>query len=104
MKEQGLAVIRYVILPDAKVKKYKDKIRNAVRKQQGNNLNEMLKTLNEIIRGFGNYFNIGNGEKKFQRLDEWMRMRVRAFIWGKNLRCQTSRFQTKYWNLPEWSF
>ncbi|WNS46299.1 group II intron reverse transcriptase/maturase [Paenibacillus sp. MMS20-IR301] len=70
----------YVTLPDAKVKKYKDKIRNATRRQQGNNLNEMLKTLNEIIRGFGNYFGIGNVKKKFQRLDEWTRMRVRAFM------------------------
>lgn len=70
----------YVTLPDAKVKKYKDKIRNATRRQQGNNLKEMLGKLNEIIRGFGNYFGIGNVKKKFERLDQWMRMRVRAFI------------------------
>ncbi|KWX89226.1 hypothetical protein AMQ83_01890 [Paenibacillus riograndensis] len=71
---------KYVTLPEAKVKKYKDKIRNATRRQQGNNLNEMLKKLNEIIRGFGNYFGIGNVKKKFGRLDEWTRMRVRAFM------------------------
>ncbi|MFD1903003.1 group II intron maturase-specific domain-containing protein [Paenibacillus rhizoplanae] len=70
----------YVTLPDAKVKKYKDKIRNATRRQQGNNLESMLGKLNEIIRGFGNYFGIGNVKKKFERLDQWMRMRVRAFI------------------------
>lgn len=70
----------YVTLPDAKVKKYKDKIRSATRRQQGNNLKEMLGKLNEIIRGFGNYFGIGNVKKKFERLDQWMRMRVRAFM------------------------
>lgn len=71
---------KYVTLPDAKVKKYKDKIRNATRRQQGNNLNEMLKKLNEITRGFGNYFGIGNVKTKFERLDQWTRMRVRAFM------------------------
>lgn len=70
----------YVTLPDAKVKKYKDKIRNATRRQQGNNLDGMLKKLNEIIRGFGNYFGIGNVKGKFKRLDQWMRMRVRAYM------------------------
>lgn len=64
----------YVTVPDVKVKKYKDKIRYATRRQQGKNLNEMLKKLNEISRGFGNYFGIGNVKKKFQRLDEWTRM------------------------------
>ncbi|WP_342422724.1 group II intron reverse transcriptase/maturase [Paenibacillus sp. FSL E2-0178] len=70
----------YVTLPDAKVKKYKDKVRNATRRQQGNNLDGMLKKLNEIVRGFGNYFGIGNVKRKFERLDQWMRMRVRAFM------------------------
>ncbi|WP_440119645.1 group II intron maturase-specific domain-containing protein [Paenibacillus sp. QZ-Y1] len=32
------------------------------------------------MRGFGNYFGIGNVKKKFGRLDEWTRMRVRAFM------------------------
>jgi len=70
----------YLILPEAKVKKYKDKVRKLTRRQQGNNLDEMIKKLNEVTRGFGNYFGIGNVKKKFQRLDEWTRMRVRAFM------------------------
>ena len=70
----------YLILPEAKMEKYKDKVRKLTRRQQGNNLNEMIKKLNEVTRGFGNYFGIGNVKKKFQRLDEWTRMRVRAFM------------------------
>ncbi|WP_342421450.1 group II intron reverse transcriptase/maturase [Paenibacillus sp. FSL E2-0178] len=69
----------YVSLPEAKMKKYKEQIRNATRRQQGTNLEGMLKKLNEIIRGFGNYFGIGDVKKKFERLDKWTRMRVRAF-------------------------
>ncbi|TNJ65176.1 hypothetical protein FE784_16395 [Paenibacillus hemerocallicola] len=46
----------------------------------------MLKKLNEIVRGFGNYFGIGNAKGIFRHLDEWTRMRVRAFIRQRNLR------------------
>lgn len=70
----------YLILPEAKVQKYKDKIREITRRQQGNNLDEMIKKLNEVVRGFGNYYGVGNVKKKFERLDEWTRTRVRAFI------------------------
>ncbi|AXF56769.1 group II intron maturase-specific domain-containing protein [Salicibibacter kimchii] len=40
----------------------------------------MIKKLNEVIRGFGNYFGFGNTKRMFQRLDQWIRMRVRAFM------------------------
>ncbi|TVY10491.1 group II intron reverse transcriptase/maturase [Paenibacillus cremeus] len=85
----------YLIVPDAKVKKYKDKVRNITRRQQGINLGEMLKKLNEIARGFGNYFGIGNVKKKFQRLDEWTRMRVRAFIRKKKSTVSNSLLPNK---------
>ncbi|WP_135556251.1 group II intron reverse transcriptase/maturase [Paenibacillus cymbidii] len=77
---------QYLILPDAKLKKYKEKVRQITRRQQGNNLHEMIVKLNEVSRGFGNYFGIGDVKGKFQRLDEWMRMRVRAFMRKKKSR------------------
>lgn len=85
----------YLILPDAKVKKYKEKVRKITRRQQGNNLDEMLKKLNEVSRGFGNYFGIGNVKKKFQRLDEWTRMRVRAFMRKKKSTVSNSLIPNK---------
>jgi group II intron reverse transcriptase/maturase len=68
----------YMVLPDDKVRKYRDKIRKVTRRSQGNNLQEMVKKLNEIVRGFGNYFRVGNVKDRFERLDQWTRMRVRA--------------------------
>jgi RNA-directed DNA polymerase len=85
----------YLILPDAKVKKYKDKVRKITRRQQGNNSSEMIKKLNEVVRGFGNYFGIGNVKKKFQRLDEWTRMRVRAFMRKKKSTISNSLIPNK---------
>jgi RNA-directed DNA polymerase len=70
----------HLILPDAKMNRYKDKVRKITRRQQGKNLDGMIKKLNEVVRGFGNYFGIGNVKTKFQRLDEWTRTRVRSFM------------------------
>jgi group II intron reverse transcriptase/maturase len=70
----------YMVLPDDKVRKYKEKIRKVTRRHQGNNLQEMVKKLNEIVRGFGNYYRVGNVKNRFERLDQWTRMRVRAFM------------------------
>lgn len=85
----------YLILPETKVKRYKDKIRKVTRRQQGNNLSEMIKKLNEVVRGFGNYFGIGNVMKKFQRLDQWTRMRVRAFMRKKRSTVSNSLIPNK---------
>ncbi|TFE19440.1 group II intron maturase-specific domain-containing protein [Cohnella luojiensis] len=85
----------YLILPNAKVQKYKNKVRTITRRQQGNNLDGMLKKLNEIVRGFGNYFGLGNVKKKFQRLDQWTRMRVRAFMRQKKSTVSNSLIPNK---------
>jgi RNA-directed DNA polymerase len=85
----------FLILPKSKMKKYKDRVRNITRRQQGKNLSEMIKKLNEVARGFGNYFGIGNVKKKFQRLDEWTRMRVRAFMRKKKSTVSNSMIPNK---------
>jgi RNA-directed DNA polymerase len=85
----------YLLLPETKVKKYKDKIRKVTRRQQGNNLDEMIKKLNEVVRGFGNYFGIGNVKSKFRELDGWTRMRVRAFMRKKRSTVSNSLIPNK---------
>lgn len=83
----------YMVLPEDRIKKYKDKIRNLSRRQQGKSLIEMIRKLNEVIRGFSNYFKVGNVKKKFKRLDEWIRMRVRAYMRNK-------RSMESNWRIP----
>lgn len=85
----------YLILPDKRMKRYKDKIRKVTRRQQGKNLSEMIKKLNEVVRGFGNYFGIGNVKSKFRDLDGWTRMRVRAFMRKKKSTVSNSLIPNK---------
>ncbi|WP_372508809.1 group II intron maturase-specific domain-containing protein [Pseudalkalibacillus decolorationis] len=60
--------------------KYKEKVRKLTRRQQGKSLEEVIVRLNKSIRGFANYFKIGDVKTVFDRLDKWIRMRLRAFI------------------------
>lgn len=83
----------YMILPEERAKKFKYKIRQLSRRQQGRSLVEMIRKLNEVIRGFGHYFRVGNVKSKFQRLDEWIRMRVRAYMRKK-------RSMESNWRIP----
>jgi RNA-directed DNA polymerase len=70
----------FLVFPKDKVKKQKDKIRKITKRQQGRNLEEMIMKLNEVVRGVGNYYKVGNVKQTFKRLDQWIRMRVRAFM------------------------
>ncbi|MDC3424048.1 group II intron reverse transcriptase/maturase [Aquibacillus sp. 3ASR75-11] len=83
----------YMVLPEDRIRKYKEKIRNLSRRQQGKSLIEMIQKLNEVIRGFSNYFMVGNVKSKFKRLDEWIRMRVRAYMRKK-------RSMESNWRIP----
>lgn len=83
----------YMVLPEDRVRKFKDKIRQISRRQQGRSTEEMIFKLNEVIRGFANYFKVGNVKKKFERQDEWIRMRVRAYMRKK-------RSMESNWRIP----
>ncbi|MCK8827739.1 hypothetical protein MWH25_08300 [Natroniella acetigena] len=40
----------------------------------------IIAELNPVLRGWGNYFKIGDIKKLYRRLDEWIKMRIRSFI------------------------
>src|SRR5690625_3844477 len=82
-----------MVLPKERVKKYKDKIRHLSRRQQGKSLIEVIRKLNEVIRGFSNYFRVGNVRVKFKGMDKWIRMRERSYIRGK-------RSMESNWRIP----
>lgn len=70
----------YLILPDKRLSKFKDDVRKLTRRHQGKSTEQVIKRLNQSLRGFGNYFGLGDVKGKFQRLDKWIRMRLRAFL------------------------
>lgn len=58
---------------------FKNSVRFLTRRQQPRNLAMVIEQLNPTIRGWGNYFKVGDTVTLFARLDEWIRMRLRSF-------------------------
>jgi len=50
------------------------------RKRLSNPLSEVIKYLNRVIRGWRNYFRIGNSTLKFQQLDRYVRYRLEQWV------------------------
>ena len=61
------------------VKKYKDAVRRATRRNLPINLEMVIQRLNPVVIGWGNYFKIANVNWLYKGLDSWTRMRLRAF-------------------------
>jgi len=62
------------------IEKFKEAVRTLTRQRQPLTAKDMIGRLNNTIRGWGNYYKIGNVKKKFRTLDKWIRTRVRTFI------------------------
>jgi RNA-directed DNA polymerase len=59
------------------VKRFKETIRQQTGRTEGRSMVEIIGALNRRIKGWGRYFFGGNGHE-YERLDRWIRMRLRS--------------------------
>lgn len=69
---------KYVTIHPKKIKAIKDKIRQLTPRTHGMNVEQMIKRLNPILRGWANYFRIANCKNVLAQLMGWIRRRLRA--------------------------
>jgi len=74
------------------VQKFKDKIREVTGRSNGMGTLARKARLNQVIRGWVNYFNLAEAKKLLQKLDEWIRSRIRMVTWKRWKRVRT-RFE-----------
>jgi len=65
---------------DRAMRRLRAKLRPVTRRQQPQRLPAVIERVNPILRGWGNYFCHGHCQKRFARLDAWVRMRLRSFL------------------------
>lgn len=75
-------------IPKEKVVKFKERIRELTRRNRGGRLSEMVSELNAYIRGWGNYYKLAPMKATAERLDEWIRRKVRVI---KLKQCKRAR-------------
>jgi group II intron reverse transcriptase/maturase len=82
MKSKKNGKLLPYIWPSQKaMKSARSKIREyTTRKRLSNPLEEVVKYLNRVIRGWRNYFRLGNSTKKLQDLDRYVQQRLRQWM------------------------
>lgn len=74
----GLVIRRKCIsIQEKKIKSFKDAVRKITPRNHGTNVEEMVKRLNPLLRGWGNYFRVANCKTIFEDLMQWIRRRLR---------------------------
>ncbi len=63
------------------LKKVKDKIRSLTQRSAGKSMDERIRALNQYLRGWLGYFALAETPSVFERLDEWLRSRMRMCQW-----------------------
>lgn len=73
------------------VNKYKDKIREITSRSNAMSMELRYKKIEQINRGWINYFKIANMKAVVQDLDKWIRRRIRMCYWKQWKKSKTRR-------------
>ena len=76
------------------IRKFKDNIRNITGRSNGMGIELRRVRLNQLIRGWINYFKLADAKGLVQRLDKWIRSRIRMVTWKR-----WKKVRTRYANL-----
>ena len=70
-----------LVVGKEKWKTLKAKLKELTRKTNPMSLDERIQRLNWLIRGWVNYFKLASIQAKLKAIDEWLRNRLRYYIW-----------------------
>lgn len=76
------------------IDKMKSKIRELTKRNNGWGYEKLKRKLTEYIRGWVNYFKLADMKRNVKRWDEWLRHKIRCYIWKS-----WKRVKTRYGNL-----
>jgi len=84
------------------VKRLKGKLRILFRQGRGRNLWRFCRELSTVLRGWVAYYRMSEVKVSFERLDEWIRRKLRAILWRQWKRPRTRRTKLARYGLkPE---
>jgi RNA-directed DNA polymerase len=72
--------------------RFKDRVRELTQRMRGVSVDQLIGTLKRYLTGWRGYFGFCETPRVLQKLDEWIRRRIRCFFWKQWKRGRT-RFQ-----------
>lgn len=82
------------------LERFKNRIRSLTRRQQGRNVEAVIADVNAVLRGWSGYFGVAEVSHVFNKLDGWIRMRIRAFRFKR--RCRNDNWRLRNKRLTNW--
>ncbi len=84
------------------VKSFKRKLKKLTGRSWSSSIDERVKRLNWVIRGWINYFRIGRMKGHLTRIDGWLRTRLRIVIWKQWKTSQKRHWGLRKLGVPDW--
>ena len=76
-------------IAEASVRRFKEKIRELMRKGRGRNIERVVEELQPLMRGWIEYFKYAQVKGTFEELDGWIRRKLRCILWRQWKRTYT---------------
>ncbi len=73
----------------AALKRLKDRIRKITSRKRGNSLQQIIEELTSYLRGWIGYFGYCQTPSVLQRLEQWIRRKLRCIVWKRWKRSST---------------
>lgn len=84
------------------VVKFKSKLKQLTKRSWSISMDDRIRRLNWVIRGWINYFRIGKMKWNMSRIDEHLRTRIRIVIWKQWKTSQKRMWGLRKLGVPEW--
>jgi RNA-directed DNA polymerase len=73
---------RLKVAPES-LRRLKAKVRLIIREGRGRSLPQVIKELNQLLRGWMQYFRLAEVKGVFEELDGWLRRKLRCLLWRR---------------------
>ena len=91
---------RLKVSPEAE-KRLKAKLKEKLRRGRGRNAGKTAQEMRRLLIGWSNYFKLAEVKSTFERLDQWIRRRLRCILWRQWKRPYTRAKKLMGRGLPE---
>jgi RNA-directed DNA polymerase len=91
---------RLKVAPESEAR-LKAKLKDIFRRGRGRNLQRVVEEMKLVLVGWMNYFSLARVRNVFERLDEWIRRRLRVILWRQWKRPYTRAKRLTARGLPE---